>query len=863
MTYDAGSFDIAVIGAGHAGIEAALAAARLGCSTIVFTINLDAVGNCPCNPSIGGTAKGHLVREIDALGGEMGRTADACTIQSRMLNLGKGPAVHSLRAQIDRNHYARLMKHKLETCPNLLLRQGEIVKLEQAGEEWLLTSRLEAVYRAKAVIIATGTFLGGKVFVGDVSYESGPDGMFPAAFLPDSLKKLGISLRRFKTGTPARVLRSSIDFTDLEVQRGDEPIVPFSYDTEEPLENKAVCHVSWTNDETKQVILENIHRSPLYGGQIEGIGPRYCPSIEDKVVRFPDKPRHQLFIEPCGLDTEEMYLQGMSSSLPEDVQVAFYHTIPGLEHAQILRTAYAIEYDCCDPLQLSATLEFRDWPGLYGAGQFNGSSGYEEAAAQGFVAGVNAARKVQGKEPFVLDRASSYIGTLIDDLITKGASDPYRMMTSRSEYRLVLRQDNADERLTPLGRDLGLISDRRWEKFQRKQEQKQAELKRVQKTTLPPSQELNRILVSRGTSPLTTGAKLADLLKRPQITYEDLAPVDKDRPQYSTAVFEAVEIELKYEGYIKRQRADIEEARRLERKRLPQDVDYSAIQGLRLEAGEKLNKVKPENIGQAGRISGVSPADISVLLIWLASKEREGESMTDIRQELLEKAKAMGIKLTAQQADQFQTYMELLLEWNEKINLTAITQPEEVVEKHFLDSLTLLSWGKLKQGAKVIDVGTGAGFPGIPLKIARPDIDLTLLDGTMKRLNFLGEVCTALKLSARRIHKRAEEAGLDKTMRERYDVATARAVANLPVLAEYCMPLIKMKGYFIAMKGPGAEQELGAAGNALDILGSGEPEVLSLTLPGGEERSLVICQKLRFTPKGYPRHGGTILKHPL
>ena len=628
MTYDAGSFDIAVIGAGHAGIEAALAAARLGCSTIVFTINLDAVGNCPCNPSIGGTAKGHLVREIDALGGEMGRTADACTIQSRMLNLGKGPAVHSLRAQIDRNHYARLMKHKLETCPNLLLRQGEIVKLEQAGEEWLLTSRLEAVYRAKAVIIATGTFLGGKVFVGDVSYESGPDGMFPAAFLPDSLKKLGISLRRFKTGTPARVLKSSIDFTGLEVQHGDEPVVPFSYDTEKPLENKAVCHVSWTNGETKRVILENIHRSPLYGGQIEGVGPRYCPSIEDKVVRFPDKPRHQLFIEPCGLDTEEMYLQGMSSSLPEDVQVAFYHTIPGLEHAQIMRTAYAIEYDCCDPLQLSATLEFRDWPGLYGAGQFNGSSGYEEAAAQGFVAGVNAARKVQGKEPFVLDRASSYIGTLIDDLITKGASDPYRMMTSRSEYRLVLRQDNADERLTPLGRQLGLISDRRWEKFQKKQEQKRAELKRVQSTTLPPSEELNQILVSRGTSPLSTGAKLADLLKRPQVSYQDLTAVDWGRPKYSTAIFEAVEIELKYEGYIRRQRADIEEARRLERKRLPQ-VDYAQIKGLRLEAVEKLNKVKPENIGQAGRISGVSPADISVLLIWLAAQERQQREGAD------------------------------------------------------------------------------------------------------------------------------------------------------------------------------------------------------------------------------------------
>lgn len=628
MSYDAGSYDVAVIGAGHAGIEAALAAARLGCSTVVFTINLDAVGNCPCNPSIGGTAKGHLVREIDALGGEMGRTADACTIQSRMLNLGKGPAVHSLRAQIDRNHYSRLMKHKLETCPNLLLRQGEIVKLERAGEEWLLTSRLEAVYRAKAVIIATGTFLGGKVFVGDVSYESGPDGMFPAAFLPDSLKELGISLRRFKTGTPARVLKSSIDFTGLEVQHGDEPVVPFSYDTEKPLENKAVCHVSWTNGETKRVILENIHRSPLYGGQIEGVGPRYCPSIEDKVVRFPDKPRHQLFIEPCGLDTEEMYLQGMSSSLPEDVQVAFYHTIPGLEHAQIMRTAYAIEYDCCDPLQLSATLEFRDWPGLYGAGQFNGSSGYEEAAAQGFVAGVNAARKIQGKEPFVLGRASSYIGTLIDDLITNGASDPYRMMTSRSEYRLVLRQDNADERLTSLGRELGLISDRRWEKFQRKQEQKRAELKRVQSTTLPPSEELNQILVSRGTSPLSTGAKLADLLKRPQVSYQDLTAVDRERPKYSTAIFEAVEIELKYEGYIRRQRADIEEARRLERKRLPQ-VDYAQIKGLRLEAVEKLNKVKPENIGQAGRISGVSPADISVLLIWLAAQERQQREGAD------------------------------------------------------------------------------------------------------------------------------------------------------------------------------------------------------------------------------------------
>ena len=627
MTYNAASYDVAVIGAGHAGIEAALASARLGCSTIVFTINLDAVGNCPCNPSIGGTAKGHLVREIDALGGEMGRAADDCTIQSRMLNLGKGPAVHSLRAQIDRNAYSRRMKHTLETTPNLLLRQAEIVSIARDGEDWLLTSRLEAVYRVKAVILATGTFLGGKIFVGDVSYESGPDGMFPAAFLPDSLRALGMSLRRFKTGTPARVLKSSIDFSNLEVQHGDEPVVPFSYDTEVPPENKAVCHVSWTNDQTKQVILENIHRSPLYGGKIEGIGPRYCPSIEDKVVRFPEKPRHQLFIEPCGVDTEEMYLQGMSSSLPEDVQVAFYHTIPGLEHVEIMRTAYAIEYDCCDPLQLSATLEFRDWPGLYGAGQFNGSSGYEEAAAQGFVAGVNAALKVQGKEPFVLDRASSYIGTLIDDLITKGVNDPYRMMTSRSEYRLVLRQDNADQRLTPLGRQLGLISDSRWEKFQHKQALMAAELKRVQSTTLAPSEQLNEILVSRGTSPISTGVKLSELLKRPQITYGDLTPVDPGRPEVPAAVLENVEIQLKYEGYIKRQLADIEEARRLERKRLPQDVEYGEIKGLRLEAIEKLNKVRPENIGQAGRISGVSPADISVLLIWLASKGREGDTV--------------------------------------------------------------------------------------------------------------------------------------------------------------------------------------------------------------------------------------------
>ena len=621
MIYDAGKYDVAVIGAGHAGIEAALAAARLGCHTAVFTINMDAVGNCPCNPSIGGTAKGHLVREIDALGGEMGKTADACTLQSRMLNLGKGPAVHSLRAQIDRNQYARVMKHKLELCPNLEMKQAEVVDLQRAEEGWVLTTRLGAQYACRAVVLATGTFLGGRIFVGDVSYAGGPDGMFPATELAGALKKLGIALRRFKTGTPARVLRSSIDFSELEVQNGDEPVTPFSFDTETPPQNRAVCHVSWTNERTKAVILENIHRSPLYGGMIEGVGPRYCPSIEDKIVRFSEKPRHQLFIEPCGADTEEMYLQGMSSSLPEDVQVAFYRTIKGLEHVQIMRCAYAIEYDCCDPLQLTSTLEFRELPGLYGAGQFNGSSGYEEAAAQGFVAGANAALKLLGRAPLVLDRASSYIGTLIDDLITKGVTDPYRMMTSRSEYRLVLRQDNADERLTPIGRELGLISDARWEKFRKKQAQKAEEMKRAQKTVLPPSQALNDILVSRETSPVSTGVRLSELLRRPQISYADLRPVDPARPDYPREIFESVETALKYEGYIRRQLQDIEEMRRLEKRLLPPDVDYDGIAGLRLEAREKLNRVRPENIGQAGRISGVSPADISVLLIWLSARD--------------------------------------------------------------------------------------------------------------------------------------------------------------------------------------------------------------------------------------------------
>lgn len=619
MEYSAGEYDVIVIGAGHAGIEACLASARLGCSTAVFTINLDWVGNMPCNPSIGGTSKGHLVREIDALGGEMGKAADKYCLQSRMLNLGKGPAVHSLRAQIDRREYSAGMKHTLETTENLDIRQGEIVDLyfDDAERAWKAKTKLEAVFTAKAVIIATGTFLGGRVYIGDVSYESGPDGMFPANELSKALYKMNIPLRRFKTGTPSRVNRRSIDFSKMEVQNGDERTVPFSFESQEPPENKVSCHITYTNEKTKQIILDNLDRSPMYSGKIEGKGPRYCPSFEDKIVRFSDKERHQLFVEPCGLNTEEMYLQGLSSSLPEDVQIAFIHTITGLEKAQIMRTAYAIEYDCVDPTALNATLEFNDLPGLYGAGQFNGSSGYEEAAAQGLVAGINAARKIKGQEQIVLDRGGSYIGTLIDDLVTKGCSDPYRMMTSRSEYRLVLRQDNADIRLTPLGHEIGLISDERYNKFLHKQELIKQEMKRVNALSLPLTDELQEILESKGTAPLKRGCKMAELLRRPQITYEDLKPVDTERPDLPYQVFEQVEISIKYEGYIKKQELQIKEMRRIESKKIPADLDYSSLKGLRLEAIEKLSKIRPENLGQASRISGVNPADIAALNIIL------------------------------------------------------------------------------------------------------------------------------------------------------------------------------------------------------------------------------------------------------
>lgn len=624
MQYNAGHYEVAVIGAGHAGVEAALAAARLGAKTVLFTLSLDALANLPCNPSIGGTAKGHLVREIDALGGEMGRAADATFLQSRMLNRGKGPAVHSLRAQIDRPRYTAYMKHCVEQQENLDLKQAEIVEIRtENGKIQQVVTALGAVYDVDTAILATGTYLKGTIYVGDVSYSSGPDNQRPADQLSKSLIAAGIPLRRFKTGTPARVLRSSIDFSRLEVQEGDEEITPFSFETEGPLENRVVCHITYTNAETHRVILENIHLSPMYSGKIEGVGPRYCPSIEDKVVRFADKPRHQIFIEPMGEGTEEMYIQGMSSSLPEHVQLALYHTVEGLEHAQVMRNAYAIEYDCIDPLDLKPSLEFMAVRGLFGAGQFNGTSGYEEAAAQGLVAGINAARMVQGKEPIIMDRAQSYIGTLIDDLVTKGCSDPYRMMTSRSEYRLILRQDNADIRLTPLGHEIGLIGEERYRKFLEKRAQRDAELQRLTKVTVSPSEALNAMLVSRETAPLQTGAKLSDLLRRPQIHYSDLAPFDPNRPMLSAAVVEQVEIELKYEGYIKKQLAQVEQMRRLEQTMLPAELDYSTIAGLRIEAREKLNRVRPINLGQASRISGVSPADVSVLVIYL--EQHRGE----------------------------------------------------------------------------------------------------------------------------------------------------------------------------------------------------------------------------------------------
>ncbi len=619
--WEAGSYDVAVIGGGHAGCEAALASARLGCATILFAINLDSIANMPCNPNIGGTAKGHLVREIDALGGEMGKVADKTLIQSRMLNSGKGPAVHSLRAQIDRRAYGREMKHVLETQPGLHVRQGEVTDIlfEEDGSVCGVVLQTGAIFRCRAAIVASGTYLKGKIIIGELQYSGGPDGMFPADSLSACLRNAGIELMRFKTGTPARVSRDSVDFSVMTPQAGDEEIVPFSFEDKQPLENKVLCYLTHTNPKTHEIIRRNLDRSPLYAGMIEGIGPRYCPSIEDKVVRFADKQQHQIFMEPMGLATEEIYVQGMSSSLPEEVQIEMMRSMKGLEHVEIMRPAYAIEYDCCNPLQLQPTLEFKHNPGLYGAGQFNGTSGYEEAAAQGLIAGINAARNLQGKAPVVLRRSDAYIGTLIDDLVNKGTREPYRMMTSRSEYRLLLRQDNADERLTPLGHDIGLISDERYRMFLDKWEQIRTEVARLKKTTLAPSDRVNDYLASKESTPISTGIKLADLLRRPELDYRDLAHMT-DMPPLPKEVWEEAAIQVKYEGYISRQVAQVAQFQKMENKKLPEDIDYTTLKGLRLEARQKLQEVRPLNVGQASRISGVSPADVTALLIYL---ERE------------------------------------------------------------------------------------------------------------------------------------------------------------------------------------------------------------------------------------------------
>ena len=807
MAFVKENYDVVVVGAGHAGCEAALACARLGLETILFTISVDSIAMMPCNPNIGGSSKGHLVREIDALGGEMGKNIDKTFIQSKMLNRSKGPAVHSLRAQADKAAYSMEMRKTLQDTEHLTIRQAEVAEIITDEENHITGVKTfsGATYECKAAVLCTGTYLNARCLYGDVINYTGPNGLQAATHLTDSLKEHGVEMFRFKTGTPARMDKRSLDFSKMIEQKGDERIVPFSFTTnpEDVQIEQVSCWLTYTNEETHKIIRENLDRSPMYSGVIEGTGPRYCPSIEDKVVKFADKNRHQIFIEPEGLNTNEMYVGGMSSSLPEDVQYRMYRTLPGMENAKIVRNAYAIEYDCINPNQLYPSLEFKKIKGLFSGGQFNGSSGYEEAAAQGLVAGINAAMSVLLKEPLILDRSESYIGVLIDDLVTKENYEPYRMMTSRAEYRLLLRQDNADLRLSKKGYRVGLISQERYDWILEKERLIEEEITRVEKVNIGANKKVQALLGEYESTPLNTGTSLAELIRRPELNYEVLAPIDEERPELPDEVAEQVNINIKYDGYIKRQIKQVENFKKLEVKKIPENFDYDDVNSLRIEARQKLK--------------------------------------------------------------QYQPYYEMLVEKNKVMNLTAITELEEVVQKHFLDSISLIKVEKLNQDISIIDLGTGAGFPGIPLKIAFPELEICLADSLNKRVLFLNEVIEELelkKISA--VHGRAEELARQKGYREQFDLCVSRAVANLSTLSEYCLPFVKVGGKFISYKANEVEEETKQAEHALEVLGGACVDIQKFQLPDSEmNRAFVIIEKKKKTPATYPRKAGTPSKKPL